>query len=125
VLWTNNVSCINNALEICEYLFAIIGSIDYSKIVNPECANYLKVPIKTLNVNINLDVEQTPVLKINVGPEHMSYTTFLKEGYAKLRNEPSEIQNSTITAKDVLVAPNNDDDVRIALKILNVFANIC
>jgi len=87
----------------------ITGGKDYSKIINPECSNYSKMSIKTLNVNINLDTEQTPILKIDVSPEHISYTEFLKEGYSKLTNEPSEIQNSTIKAKDVIVTPNNDD----------------
>lgn len=87
----------------------ITGGVDYSKIINPECSNYSKMSIKTLNVNINLDIEQRPVLKIEVSPEHISYSDFVKEGYSKLKNEPSEIQNSTIEAKDVVVTPNNDE----------------
>ncbi|XP_026805197.1 acylglycerol kinase, mitochondrial-like [Rhopalosiphum maidis] len=86
------------------------GGTDYSKIINPECSNYSKVPIKTFNVNINLDVNQTPVLKINVGPENISYSEFVKEGYLKLRNENSKIQNSIIEAKDVTVTPHIDDE---------------
>jgi len=49
------------------------------------------------------------MLKINVGPEHISYTEFIKEGYSKFRNEPSEIKNVTIEAKDVIVTPHNNE----------------
>lgn len=87
----------------------ITGSIDYSKIINPECSNYLKIPVRTLNVNINLDMEQAPFLRINIGPQHISYTEFVKEGYSKLMDEPSEITNSIIEAKDVIVMPLNDE----------------
>lgn len=85
----------------------LIGGTDYSKIINPECSNYSKVPINSLNVNINLDIEPTPILRINVGPEHISYSEFIKEGYSNLINEPSEIPNSIIEAKDVVITPLN------------------
>lgn len=87
----------------------ITGGTDYSKIINLECSNYSKVPIRTFNVNINLDVKQTPVLRINVGPENISYSEFVKEGYLKFRDENSKIQNSVIEAKDVTVTPHIDD----------------
>uniref|UniRef100_A0A2H8TEM6 Acylglycerol kinase, mitochondrial n=1 Tax=Melanaphis sacchari TaxID=742174 RepID=A0A2H8TEM6_9HEMI len=83
---------------------------DYSKIINPECSNYSKVPIKTFNVDINLDIKEAPVLRINVGPENISYSEFVKEGYLKFRDENSKIQNSTIEAKDVIVTPHSDDE---------------
>lgn len=67
------------------------------------------MPIRTLNINIELDAENTPVLKINVGPEHISYSDFVKEGYLKIRNEPSNIKNSIIEVKDVIVTPNNNE----------------
>lgn len=91
------------------FTVVITGGTDYSKIINPECSNYLKIPIRTFNVNINLDVKQTPVLRINVGPENISYTEFVKEGYLKFRDENSEIQNSIIEAKDVIVTPHIND----------------
>lgn len=98
------------------FIFVITGGIDYSKIVNPECNIYTKTPIKTSNVNINLDTEQTPVLKINLGPEHISYSEFIKEGYSKLRDEPSKIQNSIIEAKSITIKPQNED-------VLSMFYN--
>ncbi|CAI6343662.1 unnamed protein product [Macrosiphum euphorbiae] len=88
------------------------GGTDYSKINNPECSNYSKVPIRTFNVNINLDVKQTPVLRINVGPENISYSEFVKEGYLKFRDENSKIPNSVIEAKDVTVTPHIDDEIK-------------
>lgn len=60
-------------------------------------------------MNINLDTEQTPVIKINLGPENISYSEFVKEGYSKLRDEPSEIQNSIIEAKSIIITPQNED----------------
>jgi len=87
----------------------ITGGINYAKIDNPNCSNYSKHPIKTLNVNISLDLKEPPKLKINVGPRHISYTEFVKEGYLSLKNEPSEIQNSSIEAKDVTVTPLNNE----------------
>lgn len=65
------------------------------------------MPIKTLNVDINLDIDKTPVLRINIGPQHISYADFLKEGYSKFRNKSSEIKNSIIEAKDVTLMPHN------------------
>lgn len=50
-----------------------------------------------------------PVLRINVGPENISYSEFVKEGFFRLRNEPSEIPNSIIEAKDITVTPNSDE----------------
>lgn len=91
----------------------LTGGIDYSKIVNPECSICTKAPIKTSNININLDTKPTPVLKINLGPENISYTEFIKEGYSKLRNEPSEIQNSIIEAKNIIITPQNEDVLSI------------
>jgi len=49
------------------------------------------------------------VLRINVGPENISYTKFVKEGYLKFRDENSEIQSSIIEAKDVTVTPHIND----------------
>lgn len=97
----------------------ILGYVDYSKIINPECSNNSKMPIKTLNVDINLDIGQTPLLRINVGPPHISYVDFLKEGYSKFRNRPSEIQNSIIEAKDVTLTPHNEE------VIIEIFFKIC
>lgn len=85
------------------------GGVNYAKIINPNCSNYSKVPIKALNVNISLDLEQTPILKVNISPEHISYPEFLKEGYSKLNDNASQIQNSTIEAKDVIITPLNDE----------------
>jgi len=95
------------------FFVVITGGTDYSKIINPECSSYSKVPIRTFNVNINLDVKQTPVLRINVGPENISYSEFVKEGYLKFRDENSKIQNSVIEAKDVTVTPHIDDVLTI------------
>lgn len=67
------------------------------------------MPIKTLNVDINLDIGQTPLLRINVGPQNISYVDFLKEGYSKFRNRPSAIQNSIIEAKDVTLTPRYEE----------------
>lgn len=83
------------------------GGVDYSKITNLECSNYSKVPINTLNINIDLDAEDKPILRINVAPQQLSYAEFIKSGYMKFRGEPSEIQNSVIEAKDVTVTPHN------------------
>lgn len=85
------------------------GGINYAKIDNPDCSSYSKLPIKTHNVNISLDVKEPPKLKINVGPKHVSYSEFVKEGYLSLKNKPSEIQNSSIEAKDVTVTPLNNE----------------
>lgn len=85
------------------------GGINYAKIDNPECSNYSKLSIKTMNVNISLDLKEPPALKINFGPNHISYAEFVKEGYSSLRNVPSEIQNSSLTAKDVTVTPLNNE----------------
>lgn len=87
----------------------ITGGINYAKIDNPKCKDYSKMPIKTLNVDISLDIQQTPLLKINIGPEHISYTEFVKEGYLKFTKELSEIRNSTIEVKDVTVTPLYDN----------------
>lgn len=54
-------------------------------------------------------MEQTPFLRVNVGPEHISYSEFVKEGYTKLMDEPSEIKNSIIDAKDLILLPHNDE----------------
>lgn len=67
------------------------------------------MPIRTLNVNIDLDAKKTPVLKISVGPEHISYSEFVKEGYLKVKDEPSNIKNSIIEAKDLILTPKNDE----------------
>lgn len=85
------------------------GGIDYSKIINPECGNFSKMPIKTVNVNIKLNVQQTPFLTINVGPDQISYSEFVKEGYSKMNNNPGEIHNTSIEAKDIIITPQNDE----------------
>lgn len=56
-----------------------------------------------------MNAEKTPVLKINVAPEHISYFEFVKEGYLKTRDKPGSIKNSIIEAKDVIVTPNNNE----------------
>lgn len=65
--------------------------------------------INSLNVNINLDIEPIPVLRIKVSPEHISYSEFVKEGYSNLKHVPSEIPNSIIEAKDIIITPLNGD----------------
>lgn len=65
--------------------------------------------INTLNVNISLDVEHAPFLKINLDPQQLSYTEFVKAGYSKFMNEPITVQNLIIKAKDVIVTPHNMD----------------
>jgi hypothetical protein len=99
-----------------KFISVITGGIDYSKIINPDCNSYTNASIKTSNVNINLDTEQTPVLKINLGPENITYSEFIKEGYSKLRDEPSKIQNSIIEAKSITIRPQNED-------VLSMFYN--
>lgn len=91
------------------FIDVMTGGVNYAKIINPNCSNYSKVPIKTSNVNICLDMEQLPILKINISPEHISYSEFVKEGFLKLRNETSVLQNSTIEAKDIVLTPLNDE----------------
>lgn len=62
-----------------------------------------------------------PVLRINVGPENISYSEFVKEGFSKLRNEPSEILNSAIEAKDITITPHSDE---VCLTFLNLTNNV-
>lgn len=104
-----------------------IGGIDYSKIINPECGIFSKVPIKTINVNIKLNVQQTPFLKVHFGPDQISYSEFVKEGYSKIKNNPSEIPNSTIEAKDIIVTPHSDDVNKFFIVKLKKFTllNVC
>ncbi|XP_050441791.1 acylglycerol kinase, mitochondrial isoform X2 [Adelges cooleyi] len=84
--------------------------VDYSKVINTECNKYTKMSIKSLNVNINLDMEHSPALKISIGPEELSYVDFVKEGYLKLKGEPSQVQNSIVEAKEIILSPNSYED---------------
>lgn len=96
-------------IHYINFIYPILGYTDYSKIINPECSNYSKMPIKTLDVNINLDIGQTPVLRINIGPQNISYANFIKEGYSKFKNRPSEIPYSFIEAKEITITPQNEE----------------
>jgi len=100
---------IGNEWINCFFKNIITGGTNYSKVINPECNHFSKIPIRTFNVNINLDTKQTPVLRINIGPENISYSEYVKEGYLTFKNKNSEIQNSIIEAKDVTLTPHTDD----------------
>ncbi|XP_050543355.1 acylglycerol kinase, mitochondrial isoform X2 [Daktulosphaira vitifoliae] len=107
----------NNTLSIFSYIASFFTfkshSVvkDYSKVINPECNIYEKQSIRSLNVSINLNVGPHPSLKINIGPEEILYSDFVKEGYQKFIGKSGGIINYlTKEAKEIILSPHTYED---------------
>ncbi|XP_070158790.1 acylglycerol kinase, mitochondrial isoform X2 [Polyergus mexicanus] len=90
--------------------------VDYSKIVNEDCGIFYEIPISTTELCIttenvmNVLVQSLPSLKIALGPENVSYTTFVEKGWKQEMNNELPV-NAILDAKDIELYPeieNND-----------------
>ncbi|XP_011636985.1 acylglycerol kinase, mitochondrial isoform X1 [Pogonomyrmex barbatus] len=95
-------------------IFTLDNPVDYSKVINVDCGIFHEMPISTTELciktdNINVPVQSTPSLKITLGPENISYATFVEKGWKKEINNELPI-NSVLDAKTIELHPETNGD---------------
>ncbi|KAL6447224.1 hypothetical protein ACFW04_001482 [Cataglyphis niger] len=83
--------------------------VDYSKVVNKDCGILYEIPISTTELcitteNVMNPVQPMPSLKIALGPENVSYTTFVEKGWKQEMNNELPV-NTILDAKDIELYP--------------------
>ncbi|XP_011300465.1 acylglycerol kinase, mitochondrial [Fopius arisanus] len=91
------------------------NEIDYSKVQNDKCGQYNEIPINATEISLitsnvkNPVKEGPPSVKLHLGPEYVSYTDFVSEGWRRIKGEKTLI-NKIVEAKDIELLPNTGDD---------------
>ncbi|XP_072761009.1 acylglycerol kinase, mitochondrial isoform X2 [Anoplolepis gracilipes] len=89
--------------------------VDYSKVINEDCGTLYEMPISTTELYIttenvmNIPVKSMPSLKIALGPENISYTTFVEKGWKQEMNNEFPV-NAILDAKDIELYPDRNED---------------
>ncbi|XP_063975455.1 acylglycerol kinase, mitochondrial isoform X2 [Diachasmimorpha longicaudata] len=89
--------------------------IDYRSVKNDKCGQYNEIPISATELSLitsnvkNPVKEGPPSVKLHLGPEYVSYTDFVAEGWRRIKGEKTLI-NKTVEAKDIELLPNTADD---------------
>lgn len=90
------------------------SNIDYSKVVNKNCGTTYDVcisttelHIETANVHKQRDLTLPSSLEIQIGPKHVDYASFVKEGWRQ-ENEEKSLRNQTIAARTVELIPEDN-----------------
>ncbi|KAH0950761.1 hypothetical protein HN011_005621 [Eciton burchellii] len=84
--------------------------IDYSKVTNEDCDKLHEISISTTELCIktenmkNVPVQSTPLLKVALGPENISYTTFVEKGWKQEMSDELPV-NSILDAKCIQLYP--------------------
>ncbi|KAK7582479.1 hypothetical protein V9T40_013924 [Parthenolecanium corni] len=85
---------------------------DYSKIDNPSCGIVTEKPVNTVELNVSpAIVNETPALRVNIGPEKINYIDFVKEGWR--RNEANISPDQCveiINAQTLFLNPKEEND---------------
>ncbi|XP_036147827.1 acylglycerol kinase, mitochondrial isoform X2 [Monomorium pharaonis] len=87
--------------------FKYDNHIDYSKVVNKDCGKFYEMFISTTELCIktkNLPIQSTPSLKVNLGPENISYTAFVEKGWKREKDNELPI-DSILEARDIELHP--------------------
>ncbi|XP_011882144.1 PREDICTED: acylglycerol kinase, mitochondrial isoform X2 [Vollenhovia emeryi] len=87
--------------------FVSENHVDYSKVINEDCGVFHNMPISTTELCIkteNVSNQSAPLLKIALGPENVSYATFVEEGWKRERDNELPI-NPILDAKDIELYP--------------------
>ncbi|XP_012219224.1 acylglycerol kinase, mitochondrial [Linepithema humile] len=98
--------------------FASDNHIDYSKVVNENCGTFYEIPVSTTELRIktenvkNISVQSTPSLKIALGPESISYTTFVEKGWKQEMDNELPV-NSILDVKDIELYPTETNEDRM------------
>ncbi|XP_071568150.1 acylglycerol kinase, mitochondrial isoform X1 [Temnothorax nylanderi] len=86
--------------------------VDYSKVMNEDCGLFHEMPILTTELCIkteNVSVQSAPLLKIALGPENISYATFVEKGWKRERDNKLPI-NSILDAKYIELYPETTNE---------------
>lgn len=90
--------------------FVSDNHVDYSKVKNENCGTFYELPVSTTEFCIstentkNMSVQKVPLLKIALGPENISYTTFIEKGWKRETNNELPV-DSILDAKDIELHP--------------------
>ncbi|KAK0170948.1 hypothetical protein PV328_008724 [Microctonus aethiopoides] len=89
--------------------------IDYSRIKNDKCGQYNEIPVTTTELSLitrnvkNLLEKSPPSMKLFIGPESISYTDYVAEGWKREKGERKLIQK-TLDVKDIELLPNTTNE---------------
>ncbi|XP_043269650.1 acylglycerol kinase, mitochondrial [Venturia canescens] len=89
---------------------------DYSKIVNDKCGELHELPISATELHLttdnieNVDPHTPPSIKLQLGPETISYTDFIAEGWRRVRGDNKPTLNEALRAKQIELIPNKAEN---------------
>ncbi|XP_020285907.1 acylglycerol kinase, mitochondrial isoform X2 [Pseudomyrmex gracilis] len=95
--------------------FGLDNHIDYSKIINENCATFYEMPVSTTELCISTEnsknsVESVPSLQIALGPENINYTKFVEKGWKQEMEDKLPV-NVLLNAKDIQLYPEATDKI--------------
>ncbi|XP_014471802.1 PREDICTED: acylglycerol kinase, mitochondrial [Dinoponera quadriceps] len=88
--------------------------IDYSKVINEDCAIFHELSISTTELHIkteNVNSRSVPSLEVSLGPDNVGYISFVKEGWKQEKYDEPPV-NPVLDAKYIELYPKQKDKNR-------------